>query len=59
MPFLLLALQVLAQASGRKNCLVHIMTSGENFDCNEGEHGCFHLQTKLRTLYRVSCVGEF
>jgi hypothetical protein len=29
-------------------------TSGENFDHNEGEHGCFDLQTKLRT-----CVGEF
>jgi hypothetical protein len=27
-------------------------TLGEDVDRNEGEHGCFDLQTELRTVYR-------
>jgi arylamine N-acetyltransferase len=39
-------------AIGQADAKTAWCTSGENFDCNEGEHGCFDLQTELRTVYR-------
>jgi hypothetical protein len=45
-PFLLLALQVLAQAGGEADAKTAWCTSGEDFDRNE-EHGCFDFTDQI------------